>query len=298
MAFNGWFNEYSSMVCRMAWQQEHVVYLRCQTAVIHAAMRDGMCGHCKVEAGFAANKTEMLVEQRWEDEVCDEDVQEDVCQFVSIDICGELVKRACAAFAAVARVVQMSELVRFELTSLHRTFKYISDYVRHSPDDNLELFAARAMKEVEELLRQQAMPAASLISPQALEELKIIQRLSQDIVVLACSRFIDQRLMQTSRIPPALGYRFLRAFAPLGMDFDQRYSRLGNAKYQIFNSDRDYTRSKNRHGRVRAKNLPLDLGEPCSINVSVDSALHSCPWELLPEPVHICSQTMSLHKLS
>ena len=51
MAFNGWFNEYSSIACRMAWQQEHAVHLRCLTAVIQAAMCVGTSSLQKVTGG-------------------------------------------------------------------------------------------------------------------------------------------------------------------------------------------------------------------------------------------------------
>ena len=178
-------------------------YLRWLTAFSQAATMAGMCGRSMVTVGAAEHMSDMVVDE--------------VCLFAAIDIDGELVKRACEASAMVTRAMQMAGFEQLELARLHLTFQYIAEYIQHSPDDNLELFAARALNEVEYLLRQQAMQTTAPLPLEAVKELKSTLRHAQDIVVLACSRFIDERLMHTSRIPRELGYRFQLAFAPRDM---------------------------------------------------------------------------------
>ena len=267
-------------------------YLRWLTAFSQAATLAGTCGHSMVSAGAAEHISDMVVDNGGMQEGSDVDLQDEVYQCAAIDIDGELVKRACEAAAMVARAMQMAEFEQLELASLHHTLKYIVEYMQHSPDDNLELFAARALNEVEDLLRQQAMQALSPLPLEAVKELKSTLRHAQDIAVLACSRFIDQRLMHTSRIPTALGYRFQLAFAPRDMEVDQLYARLGNAYHKLFNQEREKKTNKKRHGRggsdQKVKSL-IDLAEPWSIDVPRRTHFASCSWHSLPSPVHIFS---------
>ena len=130
---------------------------------------------------------------------------------------------------------------------------------------------------------------------EAVKELKSTLRHAQDIAVLACSRFIDERLMHTSRIPTALGHRFQLAFAPRDMECDQLYARLGNAYHKLFNRDRKKKTNKKRHGRgfsdQQMKSL-IDLAEPWSIDVPRRTEVASCSWHSLPPPLHIFSSDL------
>jgi len=115
-------------------------------------------------------------------------------------------------------------------------------------DDKLERRAALALLEVDELLRQQAEEEAPPLPTAAVQDLKQLQQRYQDIAVLACSRGINQSLLQGKGIPDVLLARLEAAFGQALQD-DGLWSRLGNSKYHIFTQGVQFGERKHRHGR-------------------------------------------------
>jgi hypothetical protein len=138
------------------------------------------------------------------------------------------------------------------------------------PDSyDLELDAARALCQIDELLRQQTMQEASPLPPTAVAKLYILQRVAQDVAVLANSRFIDPQILQRQGIPPELLLHLEASFGTTVLNNDALWSRIGNSKYHIFTRGVRFGERKHRRGRggrrpVEAATVE-DLGEPLRI---------------------------------
>ena len=108
--------------------------------------------------------------------------------FHEVDIAAELLR-----LAVCLRSVAEAECLR-------RPLEYISHMFRTTTladvHDDLEPCSATALRQVDELLRQQTAEEAPPLPAKALEELKVLQRLAQDVAVLANSRSIDQQILQ------------------------------------------------------------------------------------------------------
>ena len=175
-----------------------------------------------------------------------------------IDIAAELQR---VASEGVAAIVAGAECLQVQLAYTSNTFMAFMTTV-HWPGDGLELRAAHALNEVDELLRQQTAQEAPALPPAAVEQLKLLQRHAQDVVVLVHSRYIDQKILQCKGIPTEL-LRCLEATYGTGLfKDDSLWSRLGNSKYHIFgNGVRDRGR-KHRHrgssGHRRAAAVAAD----------------------------------------
>jgi hypothetical protein len=148
----------------------------------------------------------------------------------------------------------------------------------------LELRAARALKEVDELLRQQTAQEAPALPPAAVEQLKLLQRHAQDVVVLVHSRYIDQKILQCKGIPTEL-LLCLEATFGTGFIHDvSLWSRLGNSKYHIFTrglrfGDRKHRRRGNGERRAAAAAadaaaVPFAVNSTASTVEDFDESLH------------------------
>ena len=146
-----------------------------------------------------------------------------------IDIAAELQRVASEGVAVVAG----AECLQVQLAYTSHTFMAFMTTV-HWPGDGLELRAAHALHEVDELLRQQTAQEALALPPAAVEQLKLLQRHAQDVVVLVHSRYINQNILQCKSIPTEL-LLCLEATYGTGLNHDASlWSRLGNSKYHIF----------------------------------------------------------------
>ena len=154
-----------------------------------------------------------------------------------IDIVAELVR--VAGEGLYDNVIWQENLAAEHLAFVKETFMVLRTtpaYVHsHSREDDLEQRAARALMQIDELIRKEFKGEVLPLSMPALEELKWLQRQSQDLTVLICSRFIDKKLLQTKGMPPELQVRLQAAFIHdwPGRD-DTIKSRMGHSKYHVF----------------------------------------------------------------
>jgi hypothetical protein len=145
-----------------------------------------------------------------------------------IDIAAELQRVASQGVAIVAD----AECLQVQLAHTSNIMTFMPTV--HWPGDGLELRAAHALHEVDELLRQQTAQEALALPPAAVEQLKLLQRHAQDVVVLVHSRYINQNILQCKGIPTEL-LLCLEATYGTGLNHDASlWSRLGNSKYHIF----------------------------------------------------------------
>lgn len=197
-----------------------------------------------------------------------------------IDIAAELQR---VASEGVAAIVAGAECLQVQLAYTGNTFMAFMTTV-HWPGDGLELRAAHALNEVEELLRQQTAQEAPALPPAAVEQLKLLQRHAQDVVVLVHSRYIDQKILQCKGIPTEL-LLCLEATFGTGFIHDvSLWSKLGNSKYHIFTrgvrfGDRRHRRRGN-GGRwaaaaaADAAAVPFAVNSTASTVEDFDESLH------------------------
>ena len=117
------------------------------------------------------------------------------------------------------------------------------DYHEYPQGNDLEYCAAVALRNVDELLRQQSIlaqrwnrraQAPTLLPPPAVTVLKVLQRHMQDVVLLACARFIDQTILEGQGIPAELQDRLNVAFRTTVHADIPLWTRLGNSKSHVF----------------------------------------------------------------
>jgi hypothetical protein len=186
-----------------------------------------------------------------EGEVPDENKRQD--GFLDIDIAAELLRLASWGLSSVQKATCLAECLQLQLASVSHTLTYLMNmpahYHQHPGWDDLELRAARALIEVDTLLRNQTVRTAPPLPPAAVDELKLLQRHAQDIAMMACSRFINQATLQSKGIPTELLSRLQAAFTYSEIQDDNLWSRLGNSKFHVFTQCRQFGERKHRHGR-------------------------------------------------
>jgi hypothetical protein len=117
-----------------------------------------------------------------------------------------------------------------QLAFVHLTFMNI-----HLGGDVLESYVATSVRHVDTVLRKQSSGDAAVL-PAMVEEIQWLQRHAYDLVILACSRSLDQRIFSSPGIPLELLLRLEAAFLAEELQCDARWSRLSNSKYIIFNA--------------------------------------------------------------
>ena len=221
---------------------------------MQAAMQADYTGHEALQAYTGHDGP-----QEFEDEY-EYDDEDYGFQEIDIDIAAELLHIADEGLAVVANAVHLADclLLRVQLGDISDTFADIkttpADYHQHPRGDYLELRAANALKQVDELLRQQTALEAPPLPPAAIAELKVLQRHAQDVAVLLCGRFIDQRILRTRRIPAEMLHRLNTSFTATSLADVTLRSRLGNSKTKVFQPGVSYGPGKRTRGdRRKAK---------------------------------------------
>jgi hypothetical protein len=202
----------------------------------------------------------------------DERMVQDIADFnagivtMDEDIAAELLSKATQGLSAVWSTIRTAdraecEWLRVQLISVIETLTLFTTTpvykLQHWHDDDLELQSANALRHVDELLLQQMPPAA-------LEELKLVQVLLQDVAVLACSRGLDETILRAKGIPTQLLDRLEASFKE-GLENNALWSRLGNSKYHCFTEGVRFGERKHRHGRsIRRRNAASSLAASSS----------------------------------
>ena len=165
--------------------------------------------------------------------------------FREIDIAAEL---QCVASEGVAVVVGADECLRLQLTYTNHTFMDFMTTVVHWPGDGLELRSAVALREVDELLRQQTAQEAPALPPAAVKQLQLLQRHAQDVVVLVHSRYIAHKILQGRGTPTELLLRLEASFGTGLRNDAALWSRLGNSKHHVFARGLQFRHQKGHRG--------------------------------------------------
>jgi hypothetical protein len=189
---------------------------------------------------------------KFEDEV---HVYEGSDDFHAIDIAAELWRLASDGLFIVKIATIKAACLQEKLESVSDTLFYLLSMPAHIPGfDNLEHLAARAVIDVDELLRKHTNPEAPPLPFEAVDELKLLQKHLQDIVIGACSRFIDQVTLQKRGIPTELLKRLEAVFSHAELADDALWSRLGNSKFHVLTQGVRFGQRKQRHGRCERRN--------------------------------------------
>ena len=124
----------------------------------------------------------------------------------------------------------------------------------------LEIRAARCLSRIDTVLKQMRKMEAPPLHPDAMAHLRSLQQHMQDIVVLLCSRFMDQALLHKRGMPQVLISRLEAAFTIEGIQDNLLWCRLGDSKSHIFRKEmRSHGSSSyripRRRGRARRTKL-------------------------------------------
>jgi len=183
-------------------------------------------------------------------------------------VAGKLLRLSSAGIEEVDKATASAQTCGrlWQLAAVKQAFQYVSECAKqgllHKPflvpgGRCLERCAAQALLQVNELIRRQAAQREPLPAA-AVKSLKILEILSRDILVLACSRFVSQTRLRSKGMPEELALRFKAALGDAV--WDELKDVLGNSKFQVFPPDPCDKDMKHPGGR-RRKGKPRNVRE-------------------------------------
>ena len=159
--------------------------------------------------------------------------------------------------------------------------------------DDFEVRLAQALFQVDELLQEQTPP----LPVGAVRRLHAMQVLTQDLVILACSRHIKQTILRNRSFPPELLTRLQAAFTVTALADESLESRLGNSKHHVWTVDKHRKNHKHRparSGRGNRRHLNASISDEDSSTATTETAsaapAGSSPAKF-PRPPEILSST-------
>jgi len=180
-----------------------------------------------------------------------------------IDISQGLRRVACEAACVLKEAMTAAQEAVSQLASILDFLEYIilTRDLGLKPGGTLEWDAARALTNINEVLDQQASGEPAQLPKNAVQLLQILQIRLRDLVILACSRNIEQSLFRSSGIPPELRCRLERVFGSDLRGDLSLWSCLGNSKWHIWNNGERFENRPDRIGRGPRKSRRLSLAE-------------------------------------
>jgi len=174
--------------------------------------------------------------------------EEQVCR---INIPKELKRRACEAACSLKEAMTVAVETSPQFASIHDFLDYVivTTDLSLKPECTLELDAAKALTNINDVIDQQALGEALQLPENSVQALKILQMHLRDLVILACSRNTEQSVFRTQGIPTVLRLRLEKVF---GIDLkrnEKLWGNLGNSKFHIWNNGQRFKKRKHRHGR-------------------------------------------------
>ena len=146
-----------------------------------------------------------------------------------------------------------------ELNAVKASLDVLSQLSRLGPQGVGDAEAAGALVKVDSLLARED----EAISAGTVTELKALQIQMQDLVILVCSRGNDQSLMKEHGIKQPLLQRLEEAFPQGLLARDEAlWSRLGNAKFHVFQRVSTFGKRKKRRGRgAKPRKHPREISD-------------------------------------
>jgi hypothetical protein len=184
----------------------------------------------------------------------------------------KLWRLASEGLLSITTATLLATCLKEKLGSVRDTLVYLMNMPAHSPGcDDLEHRAARALIDVDELLRKQTNSEAPPLPFEVVFDLKLLQKHLHDITIGACSRFIDQVTLQNRRIPTELLKRLQAVFTHTELADDALWSRLGNSKFQFLTQGVRFGQRKQRHGRCERRDRK-EARDPAAISSTANSS--------------------------
>mmetsp|Transcript_31493 Transcript_31493/g.104373 ORF Transcript_31493/g.104373 Transcript_31493/m.104373 type:complete len:771 (-) Transcript_31493:79-2391(-) len=194
------------------------------------------------------------------------------------DIMELLAPAAAKALTAVELAIEETPAIQVQLTGASNVFQSIAGGAGVAPGDEVDRRAADALASVDALVQEHAGLA-----------LKEVQRRAQDVLMLACTRFMDKAALEDKGIPLEVRERLNEACQKdVLLDHSDLWSRLGNAKYHLFTHGKKWGLRRNRanrrqrHRAVGAAEAPAAAGAG-AVEVEVD--VGASDEDPAPEPV-------------
>ena len=227
-------------------------------------------------------------------------------EFREVDVAMELVRVATDGLAVIGHCIRIAEILRKQLKPVIASFSWMQKSSSASPGGSSA--AAAAGGEVDEVRAAAALMCVDAVLEEAprlpllaVKLLKYLQRLAQDAIVLACSSFINQNMLQSKGIPAALLHRLELAFFPTPLS-DDLFSRLGNSKYHMWTPDKKFGDRKHRRRGKCTRIIRTMEAEPLHIyplgNTTTPEDISLKPKDIYPlEPLHISLKPEDIYPL-
>ena len=215
-----------------------------------------------------------------------------------LDIAAELKRIASVALAVSKEIIQSANVLQLILAPFEETLINLEQtpadiLAMPTVHDDFEVRGAQALFQVDELLQEQTPP----LPVGAVRRLHAMQVLTQDLVILACSRHIKQTILRNRNFPPELLTRLQAAFTVTALADESLKSRLGNSKHHVWTVDKHRKNHKHRparSGRGNRRHLNASISDEDSSTATTETAsaapAGSSPAKF-PRPPEILSPT-------
>ena len=212
----------------------------------------------------------------------DEESDDDFCE---VDIGAYLSYEATEALMLMPLLEKEVSTNRWllQLQAIKACLEEIQKTTTHHPGDYIEARSGRSYLMIHQQLKFYLSLKSIVAGVQKayVDEVKSLHRRLQDILVAACCRFMNQRILQEQGLPDELKRRLSAAFDYDDTALDEHtWSLFGNSKWHIFTSGKFHQRKRHRGRRRDLKHTVNTVEEPGSELPTV--AAHEEPGSELP----------------
>jgi len=218
----------------------------------------------------------------------DEESDDDFCE---VDIGAYLSYEATEALMLMPLLQKEASTNRWllQLQAIKACLEEIQKTTTHHPGDYIEARSGRSYLMIHQQLKfylsLKSIVAGSAPPAQKayVDEVKSLHRRLQDILVAACCRFMNQRILQEQGLPDELKRRLSAAFDYDDTALDEHtWSLFGNSKWHIFTSGKFHQKKRHRGRRRDLKHTVNTVEEPEPGSELPTVAAHEEPGSELP----------------
>jgi len=206
----------------------------------------------------------------------DEESDDDFCE---VDIGAYLSYESTEALVLMPLLEKEASTNRWvlQLQAVKACLEEIQETTSHQPGDYIEARSGRSYLMIHQQLKSivagEAPPAQKAYY---VDEVKSLHRRLQDIVVLACCRFMNQKILQEQGLPCELKCRLSAAVGDDTALDKHMWSLLGNSKWHIFTSSKFRQRKRRRGERRDRKRTVNTVAADAQVNtVAADAEVNT-----------------------
>ena len=213
----------------------------------------------------------------------DEESDDDFCE---VDIGAYLSYESTEALVLMPLLEKEASTNRWvlQLQAVKACLEEIQETTSHQPGDYIEARSGRSYLMIHQQLKSIVAGEAPPAQKAYVDEVKSLHRRLQDIVVLACCRFMNQKILQEQGLPCELKCRLSAAVGDDTALDKHMWSLLGNSKWHIFTSSKFRQRKRRRGERRDRKRTVNTVAADAQVNTVVAGAQCGSVFEPDEEP--------------